>query len=563
MNNQLGGGGARWGIAEAGKISWIGGDTCESNPVEPWMPGIAVSQVSRPNGSTAVLQTFAAAEDDVLVFWIGLLDFGEASDVVWHADFSPRGVVLPELAALGEAAPRDFAAYTKDGRIYHFRPKNPGRKEWGTAAAGDWEEFADSEGVWIVMASRESVRASCGVAGGDRSAASGVAGGAVGDCDSALFLRPLPVGGGYEATVFAAFGGTRVEAEAALERVIDADFDGLYAHASGYWGRFGVTAGAPRSQQDLVIVGMAIDRTTGGFTRAPGGSDCPALCYTRDCAWASMALDLAGREEEAGQVVSFAASTVRKEQRRGKPIGSLPLAVYSDGTEAAPHLALDADAPAYVLGAIWKHAAAIGDDGRRMEFLESVWAAASLMADFVGAWTDSRTREPLYSFDCVAGRDQQGPARLLTSYMGIDAALRIARAAGRPEPADWARRKVELDTLIRFQLVDRQSRTWKAGPILPYWHDAMAEDWSLKGSPLPSWDAAVESLIRDRGGDRSEIAATAALVWRGVEGRAGEVASAMEEAWGVEGDLDAVRAAERIITNYELRITNYELRVKS
>ncbi|MCX5771910.1 MAG: hypothetical protein NTZ09_16790 [Candidatus Hydrogenedentes bacterium] len=562
MNNQLGGGGARWGIIERGGISWLEEATREPGPVQPWAPGISTARLALPNGATAVTQMFVPPEDDVLVSHITLYDLEQPPDLVWHADFSPAPVLLPELAGIRELAPRDFAAYVKDNRIYQFRPKGPGANEWHTAAGADWEAFAESEGVWIVMACPQQVRASCGLAGGDKSAASRFANAAVGDCDTAVFLRPLPASGAYVATVFAAFGSTRAQAEAALDRVIRTDFDALLAQPTGYWVPFAETPvppGAPgyaRIQKDLATLGMAIDRATGAFTRDPAGAGCSALCYTRDCAWASMALDLAGREKEAGQVLAFVASTVRKEQRRGKPMGSLPMAAYGDGTEALPHLALDADAPAYALGAIWKHAVAINDDARRREFIENLWPAAELMADFLAGWTDSRNREPLYSFDCRKGRDQQGPERLLTTYMGVDAALRLARESGRPEPDEWARRKVELDALIRFQLVDRQTTSWKKGPILPYWHDLMAQDWALKGAPLPSWDSAVQDLIQSPLTDPAQAAAIAALVWRNDKNRRADISAAVEKASSAPPGLNALKAAQRLIADFRLLIAD-------
>ena len=548
MNNQLGNGGVRWAVGGEGRVSWIGEATCESGPVQPLTPGVGTFLLAFPDGSTVIPQTFIAQEDDVLVSHIRLYNLKQPPDLVWHADFSPSGVVLPELAGTGLVAERDFAAYVKDNRVYQFRPKGPGSKEWAAAAEADWEGFAESEGVWIVAASGQAVRASCGLSGA-KSAVSHLANSAAGDCDSALFLRPQSAGDVYEATVFAGFGATRAEAEAAVNRVMGTDVEVLLAQATAYWARFAEAAQGREnvSEKNLAIIGMAIDRSTGAFTRDPG-RDGPALCYMRDCAWASMALDLAGHEQEAGRVLGFVASAVRKEQRRGKPVGSLPVAVYGDGTEALPHLILDADAPAYALGGMWKHAAAIKDDGRRREFVESVWPSAALMADFLAGWTDSRNREPLYSFDCRQGRDQQGPDRLLTTYMGVDAALRLARASGRPEPEDWARRKVELDALIRFQLVGRQDKTWKPGPILPYWHDLMAQDWVLNGSPLPSWDAAVEDLLKSPSVEAAEAAATAALVWGNDKDRAADITAAVEKARADTPDLNALKAAERIIS---------------
>lgn len=546
MNDQLGGGGLGWGIARGGKTQWFGPDFCKATPKEPVTPPLSAVILEFGDGSSAIQQTFTAIDRDVLVSRVTLYDFDAPPELVWRADFSPCTRILPELAGIDGLPGHDFAAFVKDGRVYHFRPVRPGRKEFAAAAAGEMEAFQDAKGVWIVCGSPQTAEVSCAPGGGEK---------AFGDCRS-LFRWRLPASGDSAvATVFAAFGATRAEAEQTLDAAMAAGANALLAQVVSYWAWFAETAASPdgdgpNRRNDLVTLGMAVDKATGAFSRNPAGASPAALCYTRDCAWAALALDLAGRHETASRMLGFIASAVRTEQRRGKPLGSLPLAVYGDGTEALPHLALDADAPAYALGGMWRHVTAIEDAAQRQEFIQAVWDSAALMGDFLAGWTDSRNREPLYSFDTTAWRDRLGDGRLLTTYMGVDAALRLADAAAVPEPPEWARRKVELDALIRFQLVDREAKVWKSPHILPYWYDLMARDWARRGPPLPSWQPAVEQTLEEPPANAALAAAAAALVLPDEPER---VAAALEQARAGAEDFNALQAAQRFIAATLLR----------
>jgi len=82
----------------------------------------------------------------------------------------------------------------------------------------------------------------------------------------------------------------------------------------------------------------------------------------------------------------------------------------------------------------------------------------------------------------------------------------------------------------------------------------MAQDWALKGSPLPSWDSAVEDLLKSPSTDPAEAAVTAALVWRNDTNRAADLAAALEKARAVPPDLNALRAAQRLIADFGFRI---------
>ena len=80
-----------------------------------------------------------------------------------------------------------------------------------------------------------------------------------------------------------------------------------------------------------------------------------------------------------------------------------------------------------------------------------------------------------------------------------------------PPPEEWARRKRELDALIRFHCVDKSGR-WNSDATLPFWQPEIAE------TELPSWAASVERRLdeADRSGspDMAALCETA-LVWQG------------------------------------------------
>jgi len=225
----------------------------------------------------------------------------------------------------------------------------------------------------------------------------------------------------------------------------------------------------------------------------------------------SLALDWAGYTDLAQRHALFYAGQVRRTARRGKPLGSLPAASYANGEEGLPHLVLDAEAVGATLGLFWEHAAAL-DPADRVAFLETVWEAVELATDFLAAWADGQTHEPLHTFSPAALRDTQSIEMLLTTYAGIESAIEMAEILDKGIRREWEERRAELDVLVRIRCLDEEGH-WKVEDTLPF--GAL----SFLDVADPQIDALASRLLETANGKgcaaSAHTFARLAMLWRG------------------------------------------------
>ena len=530
--------GLMWGIRVADKTAWISNGTWKTTQRYARDDSTLIETIATLPESDVVVtqQLFVCSTRDILVARVTVDHAGETPILYWFADLSPCTRLIPELSIAEWMFDgcRDFAAFTPDqGKtICHFRPEHPGSQAWGEAErlaiqpdAPAWDAFGD--GTWIACSSPNAVagfrcaseadRAST-FEQADRDALDGATA-AVGPCHSVLALRPAAEGDAFSATVFVAFGKSRAEAAEALAYALSQGFATLLRETDDHWKTWLGPAVLPQTddatiascKRDLLTIAQCLDRSSHAVARPAASGQASLLDWTQDGAWFTLALDLAGYRDRAGAHASYLAGLIRTEGQRGKPYGSVPAACFANGTDSAPHLVLSADAAAWTLGAVWRHAAFLEGPARRT-FLTGVWDKARLAADFLVGWTDGRTREPLPAFDRRLWRDAQSTDLLLAAYMGVDAAIRMAGALGNTPPAEWTRRKRDLDALLRFHCVDDNGR-WKSDSVLPFWQREIAQ------TELPAWSTVVDRRIAKL--DKADEAATAsaaceaALVWEG------------------------------------------------
>src|SRR5690606_14157473 len=121
------------------------------------------------------------------------------------------------------------------------------------------------------------------------------------------------------------------------------------------------------------------------------------------------------------------ASAIRTTDARGKPLGTVPAAIYGDGTDALPHFILDTEAVGRVLWSFWQHALSVPPDNRA-DFLNLVWEPTDLAASFLAGWADPLDGVPLYSYDEAVLRERRSFGFLVSVYEGMKAATAIANA---------------------------------------------------------------------------------------------------------------------------------------
>ncbi len=422
---------------------------------------------------------FVHPELDLLVARLTVTGLGETPLLYRYSNFAPCTRVVPELPLADWALDswNDFAVFVDASgqAACQFRPNEPGSYEWGFAeafAAGRTKATAWSwfgEGVWIVSRNAGSFAdIHCGAATGNNSLLAqvnaGTLGGAraaAGQVASVIGVYPLERKQEYVATIFTAFAQTQHEADNVVATALERGYDRLFDETQAHW-QPRITIGSFRSALDpdladrckraLLTIAMATDQYTGGIVRAPITQPPLALDWPRHGAWISLALDLAGHTDLAARHHGFYLDAIRKDAERGKPLGSLPAACYTNHTEATPHLFVDTEAAAWTLWSFSQHAEMLDAD-ERTAYLGSVWEGVDLLGSFLAGWADARTGAPLFSFDPAVFRDNLTDAQFVATYLGMSSAVRMAQALGQDRPR-WRTRVNELEPLVRFRSFD-------------------------------------------------------------------------------------------------------------
>lgn len=486
--------GLTWGIRFRDRTLWPVGEAWQtSQAFLDAQSTVIETQLRRVDSSLTARQLlFVHPTEPILAARLEVRGAEKPQAIYWYADFTPCTRLIPELPVADWALDdlNDFAVFAwEDGKtVCHFRPEMPSSEDWEQAEAleamggpsAEWLSFDD--GVWIACASPEHVLdIHCGNAGIDNSALahanSGKLGGAksaVGQCDSVLALEPVAGTDTYTATVFVAFGDDSKTLRRTLDYAIQRGYDTLLEETAAYWRTWIGKAALPVtedawmravSQRCLLAIAVAMDKETGAIVRAPITRPPMAVDLPRDGAWPTLALDLAGYQELAEQHCLFYVERVRMDPGRGMPRGSLPAALYADGGPAAPHLVVDVEGPAWMLWSLQRHLDFL-DEASRPAYLDKIWQGVDAAAAFLVGWTDARTGEPIHSFDPVLGRDTRDPARSLTTYIGLTAALEIATAVGEKRP-EWEKARRLMADLVRAYCLDQIGR-WQlpAPPML-------------------------------------------------------------------------------------------------
>ena len=487
--------GLMWGFRAADEAVWLRG--------MPWK--VATQQnASQFNmfeslltlGDTGVLareNSFVCPNRDVFVSRLRIYGAKPPYQVFWRAALAPRTRMVPEIpnsdVLFGDRG--GFAVFADDstGAIYHFKPRSLGKSEWerarrlveNKASTSEWASFTD--GVWIGYRSSEPPSGfACGSGEDDfaamRDADDGQRSGVVSasaPCDSAVSWDAVPSDGhDFSVTVFVTFGRSFAETRDALDQAVKSGYGKLQEEHQRFWNDWlEKSGGNPIADAELnalrtrclmaLVNGM--DRATAAIMRAPLPYAGLALDWTRDCAWMTRALDLAGYLDLAEKHTLFVRDALRSVGSPGKPTGSAPMASYANHVEGTPHLALDVDASAYALCAFWEHASCLTDEAR-LAYLKKVWDASDLAAGFLTSWVDDRSAEPLPSFNLVHWRDERSDTQLACALSGITSAMRIAEALGAERPV-WKERLRMLTATAQYHFLDAAQK-WKVDDPLRY-----------------------------------------------------------------------------------------------
>ncbi|MCC6487070.1 MAG: hypothetical protein IT364_06180 [Candidatus Hydrogenedentes bacterium] len=464
--------GLSWALRYRGRTHWLALETVAS----PRRQGRTLTSThTLPGVNASITQELTVHPNKNLAcIRMSVSGLQEDLDAFWYADFSPDERVVPELpdASGLPASLRDFAVYldTAQHTAFHFRPSDLSSIDWREAEA--WTRQATApppgavarDGVWVGYSVLEpGASVWCGSADGPRSVRAQIESGevmhaasATGQTASAAAFSIHVIERGRTATVYLAFGKTREEVLAGLQYASERGYEGFLQETREHGQQ--VLAALPRwvqtnpALQDVLLNAQAtlaasIDYGNNAIIRAPLARPPLAVDIPRHSVWAGLALEALGQTETAQRHLEFLLSAVRKEDRPGMPAGSLPAALHADGSQGVPHVVLDGEAPAWLLWAVWQHAAGMNTEAGKALLLQN-WDAAQAMATFLMNRSGQRPNAIVYSFVPESLGEDESPAFMVAAYAGLRSALAIAESIGEERP-EWKAAVNDLEYRVR------------------------------------------------------------------------------------------------------------------
>ncbi len=519
-------GGGRWGIESGGRWYWFG-DPRASTRQGYASPGSGVIETTMewPDARLTVRQRAGVLPGhEAFVSAIEISGAGSAPRVIWVADFAPVTRQIPELPIRDGAldALNGFAAFANRaaGRVWSFRPQNPGKAEWtrarglvaGDAALEAWTDFAD--GAWIGVASSAPV-INLVVASTPRELMGALESRAtllsasVGPSNVGIEPAPVAQGGGYRAWIAVSVGANLVSGAKALD-------DAAIA-AGGFFDAAPETAVLPAEIASLdpkflpsatrhwITLRALHDAQTGLTVRDVSAVPPLARDWPREGALAAWALFEIGERDAAERSLEAYFGKIRSVDRPRRPLGSMPESLYTDGDPASPHFIVDDRGPARVL---WVADRMLRDrpEAERTAWVRKHWKGIEATAEFLSTWSDARYGAPLYAVDPVGLADAETQDRLFAVHAGMAAALRLGDYAGGIAPETWRVRHAQLRDMAERVLITPEK--WIAGDALVLEFEGLSEDALVQAheltlrrleNPIALGDRALASLLLESG----------------------------------------------------------------
>ena len=473
-----------WGIRVGDRTIWLDGSDLTENAQVVDRDGPLIRTQSNIEGipGAIVQEVFVHSDMDILVARLRV-SLALEGDAIWYADASPCATLVPELPSLERlwSGARDFAAFVDGSVVYHVRPTDLASPDWQEAlrwAQGPEEtplEAISRDGVWIAYTCLDGfLDAACGPASGTDFTFSNTV--AAGDCASAAVPNLVERENERSATMLVAFGASREDVDRNLAFALEQGYDGLLTATRDAWKpvldgaaqRVSPTAPelkAPLARALATLI-TATSQESGAIVRASGAQPLLALDYPRHSVWAGLALDSLGLTETSERHLRFLLSHVRTEDKPSMPAGSIPAALYGDGTPGLPHTILDADATGWLLWAVQQHSDFLGE-AERDTFVAEVWPQVQILAGFLLIRSDPGAGIPLYSFDPRSLKEAATEETLVAHYIGLRSAVTLSRIVQEDRP-EWETRVEDLADALDSRAFSADG-AWIAERPLSFW----------------------------------------------------------------------------------------------
>ena len=430
---------------------------------------------------------------DVLVDQVDLLETGDNDDLelVWRYAFQPSIETIAELpGGLGmwsQSGDAGLLNWGRDASIFGYVPDPEDRFAWDRFVDEESPDQAGMErlgrGCWIVTYAEPAPASIL------RETAQGVA-----TLDMGLIRPVAPLNlhfkldsGVTTHTVYTLFGDNFAIIEAGKALLREMDTAGLLEEAQSFWNGLHehreaqldipVASEAVLENQEtlrqVARLGLAFHRDRVGngvvaYQRQP----MPNFSATPELgAWVAYAYAADRQYYESMGLIAFWGEQLRQEARRGAPAGSMPMAVYSNGVEAAPSFWLQTRGTAWWLGAL-RHVHRLLPEVEQNELLQANQEALMLAGDFLADRLHPASGEPVPEFDMAKRQDRRRIESDLLQYVGLLSAVELLEATDANAPALWRESLEDMETYLAFERLNQQE-AWVLDSALPFWLDGL------------------------------------------------------------------------------------------
>mgnify|MGYP000885588950 CR=1 FL=1 len=479
--------GCQWGMDLGQQMQWLSQPFWKTETSGPSSPDSATLEVvsSAVNMKAAVTQTFIVSPKRAVLAVRIQWDTDEpVRKVAWFQPFAPVPSDRLPLA-LPVALPRagcGFASFfdPQRARLYQFRPAHAGRQDWdharrlqkNRAAPAEWESFPD--GAWCAAAfsARETT---CEFRGGETRARAAQS--AMGQAAAIVGINPASGPSPNRAEVFIAFGKNRAEADQSLDAAVQLGFDALQSETQAEYAallspampRIGDAPEARgRALRDLRVLFAALDSNSGAAVGAPAHQPPVSATWPELAAWTALAWQCSGYPDQAGRQLQFFHAPLSAAENTAKVSAVLPELLRTDGTPVLPTFVRNPASAAWIVLAVvqvLRHSppASVAADAP-LYYSDLVLPAMRELR----RWSLPASGGPSPGFDPVLFRDTSSVSNELAYYLAVDGALEVAARAKRPPEPLWQTWQRELDTMLRFRIVN-ETAGWDLSPTLAAW----------------------------------------------------------------------------------------------
>ncbi len=279
--------------------------------------------------------------------------------------------------------------------------------------------------------------------------------------------------------VFIAFAETRESLDAALIQIQEQHSKQLETEVRTFWEQLLPTTTTTTNSTVIDELLPYIEQTFHLFRDTNSGAIVEYLDFgspfygvtPETSAWVAYAYAVEEEWEKADGLLNFQRSTMRNTHARGKPIGSLPVAAYSNGTEATPHLWLNRSGTAWWLGAC-HHVHRLLPENMLSIFWEQYKDSITIAGDYLAESIQPRNAEPLPGFDARYMMDVRSIQADIMQYTGLLSAIHLLESSGETIPGLWTQSINDLETYLAFEQLN-QDAAWEVDTSLPLWLDGL------------------------------------------------------------------------------------------